>query len=70
MTGEDSTPLGIAAARITRQRNGQIVAAHCLLRYTKPVSAEKAVEMVNSGKVAFVRRPDAHTVLDALGVPL
>ena len=28
----DMTPLGIAAARITKLRNGQIYAAHCLLR--------------------------------------
>ena len=69
MTDEDSTPLGVAAARIARQRNGQIVAVHCLLRYSKPVSAERAVELVNAGKVAFVRRLDAHGVLDALGVP-
>lgn len=68
MADEDQTKLGIAAARITRQRNGQIYAAHCLLRYNKPVNVESAVQLVNAGKMAFVRRADAHKVLDALGV--
>lgn len=65
---DDQTPLGIAAARITRLRSGQIVATHCLLHYNRPVSADDAVELVRAGKVAFVRRADAHRVLDALGV--
>jgi hypothetical protein len=69
MDDEDQTPLGIAAARITKLRNGQIYAAHCLLKYSKPVTMEKAVELVQAGKVAFVRRVDAHKVLDALRVP-
>jgi len=64
----DMTPLGIAAARITKLRNGQIYAAHCLLRYTKPVAMDIAVDQVKAGKIAFVRRSDAHKVLDALGV--
>ena len=66
---EDMTPLGIAAARITRLRNGQIYAAHCLLRYSRPVRADEAIDLVKAGKVVFVRRSDAHKVLDALGVP-
>ncbi len=64
----DMTPFGIAAARITRLRNGQIYAAHCLLRYQKPIKAEDAVDLVRAGKMVFVRRADAHKVLDALGV--
>ena len=66
----DMTPLGIAAARITKLRNGQIYAAHCLLHYQRPVRAEDAVDLVKAGRVVFVRRPDAHKVLDALGVPV
>lgn len=65
----DMTPFGIAAARITKLRNGQIIAAHCLLRYTKPTKADEAVDLVKAGKVVFVRRSDAHKVLDALKVP-
>ena len=65
----DMTPLGIAAARITRLKGGKIYAAHCLLNYNKPVSVEEAVRLVQAGKIAFVRRSDAHKVLDALGVP-
>ncbi len=65
----DMTPLGIAAARITKLRNGQIYAAHCLLRHTRPIRAEEAVDLVKAGKVVFVRRADAHKVLDALKVP-
>jgi hypothetical protein len=65
---EDATPLGIAAARITKLRSGQIIAHHCLLNYSKPVAADKAVDLVQAGKIAFVRRADAHRVLDALGV--
>lgn len=68
MADDDQTELGVAAARITRQRNGKIYAAHCLLRYSSPVSVERAVQLVNAGKMAFVRRSDAHVVLDALGV--
>ncbi len=64
----DMTPLGIAAARITKLRNGQIYAAHCLLRYTRPIRADEAVDLVKAGRVVFVRRADAHRVLDALGV--
>ena len=64
----DMTPLGIAAARITKLRNGQIYAAHCLLRYQKPIKAEDAIDLVRAGKMVFVRRSDAHKVLDALGV--
>jgi len=64
----DRTPLGIAAARITKLRNGQIYAAHCLLRYQKPVRLDDAIDLVRLGKVVFVRRADAHKVLDALGV--
>ena len=58
----------IPAARITRRRDGQIFAADCLLRYSRPVTAEKAIERVQAGKVAFVRREDVRRVLDALGV--
>jgi hypothetical protein len=64
----DMTPLGIAAARITKLRNGQIYAAHCLLRYQRPIRADEAIDLVKLGKVVFVRRCDAHRVLDALGV--
>ena len=66
---EDMTPLGIAAARITKLRNGQIYAAHCLLRYQKPIKLDDAIDLVKLGKVVFVRRADAHKVLDALKVP-
>lgn len=65
----DMTPLGIAAARITKLRNGQIYAAHCLLRYQRPTRADEAVDLVKAGRVVFVRRSDAHKVLDALKVP-
>lgn len=70
MTDDDAdlTPFGIAAARITRLKSGKIYAAHCLLNYSKPVSVEAAVELVRADKIAFVRRSDAHKVLDALGV--
>lgn len=64
----DRTPLGIAAARITKLRNGQIYAAHCLLRYQRPIKADDAIDLVKLGRVVFVRRSDAHHVLDALGV--
>ena len=64
----DMTPLGIAAARITKLRNGQIYAAHCLLRYQRPIKADDAIDLVKLGRVVFVRRSDAHRVLDALGV--
>jgi len=64
----DMTPLGIAAARITKLRNGQIYAAHCLLRYQRPIRADDAVDLVKAGRVVFVRRCDAHRVLDALDV--
>jgi hypothetical protein len=64
----DMTPLGIAAARITKLRNGQIYAAHCLLRYQQPIKADDAIKLVQAGKVVFVRRADAHRVLDGLGV--
>ena len=64
----DMTPLGIAAARITKLRNGQIIAQHCLLRYQKPTKADEAVDLVKAGRIVFVRRADAHKVLDALGV--
>ncbi len=66
---EDRTPFGIAAARITRLKGGKIYAAHCLLNYSKPVGVEEAIDLVNANKIAFVRRADAHKVLDALGVP-
>jgi hypothetical protein len=65
---EDMTPLGIAAARISKLRNGQIYAAHCLLRYQTPIKLEDAIDLVKQGRVVFVRRSDAHKVLDALGV--
>ena len=65
---EDMTPLGIAAARITTLRNGLPYAAPCLLNYSRPVSVAQAIELVNANKIAFVRRPDARKVLDALGV--
>ena len=65
----DMTPLGIAAARITRLKGGKIYAAHCLLKYSNPVSVEQAIALVQANKIAFVRRADAHKVLDALGVP-
>ena len=65
----DMTPLAIAAARITKLRNGQIYAAHCLLRYQKPIKVDEAVDLVKAGKMVFVRRADAHKVLDALKVP-
>jgi hypothetical protein len=68
-TDEDVTPFGIAAARITRLKGGQIYAAHCLLNYSKPVGVEEAIRLVQADKIAFVRRSDAHKVLDALGVP-
>ena len=64
----DMTPLGIAAARITKLRNGKIIAQHCLLRYQRPVRMEDAVDLVKAGRVVFVRRADAHKVLDALEV--
>ena len=64
----DMTPLGIAAARITKLRNGKIIAQHCLLRYQKPTKADDAVDLVKAGRIVFVRRADAHKILDALGV--
>jgi len=65
---EDVTPLGIAAARITRMPNGKIYAVNCLLNYGRPVGAEDAVRAVQAGKIAFIRRGDTKAVLDALGV--
>ena len=38
--------------------------------YQKPIKADEAVDLVKAGKMAFVRRSDAHKVLDALGVRL
>jgi len=67
MTAEEA--LGTPAARIQRDKAGQVMAVHCLLRYSQPVSQVEAVELVQAGKIAFVRREDAHQVLDALAVP-
>lgn len=67
MTAEEA--LGRPAARVQRDKGGKIVAVHCLLRYSEPVSQAEAIAKVQAGNIAFVAREDVHQVLDALGVP-
>ena len=60
------TVTNLPAVRIHRQPNGKLHAAHCLLQYSKPESAESAIARVTAGKTAFVSPADVHGVLDAL----
>lgn len=60
---------GIPAVRISRLRGGKIYALHVSMYYGEPMNDECAIERVQAGKTAFVRREDAHRVLDTLGVP-
>ncbi len=58
----------ISAVRIGHERGGQIIAVHVELRYSQPETPARAVEKVRAGKSVFVKRADAHHVLDALGI--
>lgn len=66
MTAEEA--LGRPAARVQRDKGGQVIAVHCLLRYSQPVGQAEAIAKVQAGKITFVAREDVHQVLDALGV--
>lgn len=55
--------LGIEAARISRTRDGKLRAMPCLMRYEHPTTVANAIELVRKGRVAFVAKADAETVL-------
>jgi len=58
--------MNLPAVRIHRQPSGRLHAAHCLLQYSKPEPVETALERIQAGKTVFVKREDAHQLLDEL----
>jgi len=57
---------GILATRIYYGRDGKVGAQPCILAYSKPMTAQQAIERVLSGRMAFVTVEDTQAVLDAV----
>lgn len=57
---------GVLATRIYYGRNGKIGAQPCILAYSKPMTAQQAIERLLTGRMAFVTIEDTPAVLDAV----
>lgn len=57
---------GIAATRIFYGRDGKVDAQPCILAYSKPMTAQQAIERILLGRTVFVTAEDAPAVLAAV----